>query len=490
METWAAWIYEHYQALLPAVLAPLHFLVMFIAAAHVVLTKRDARAAIGWTGVIVLTPFIGSILYFMLGINRIERKARKLRGKIGPAESSPGLEHCSQSQLEAIIKPYAPNLVGLTDFVRKVVEEPLLGGNKITPLIGGDVAYREMLSAIDDAQISIGMETYIFDNDKAGKLFADAFCRARERGVEVRVLVDDVGSRYTFPSCKRLFRERNIPFALFLRSLIPWQLQYTNMRNHRKILTIDGKIGFTGGMNIREGHMESSSSKHPVGDLHFRLDGPIVGQLQECFAADWEFCTNEHLQGYEWFPQLNECGVSLARGIADGPELIFDKIQLTLQGAIDCAQKSLTIVTPYFLPDQPLIIALNVAAMRGVAVTIVLPEHGNLRLVQWAATAQLWQMLQRGCRVFVTPKPFDHTKLVIVDELWTLFGSANWDPRSLRLNFEFNVEAYDRELAQRMTALVEEKMLRGREVTLEEVDARPLWKKLRDGTARLAQPYL
>jgi cardiolipin synthase len=147
-------------------------------------------------------------------------------------------------------------------------------------------------------------------------------------------------------------------------------------------------------------------------------------------------------------------------------------------------------VTPYFLPEQPMISALNVAAMRGVAVHILLPEKNNLTLVQWASTAQLWQMLQRGCRIWLTPPPFDHSKIMVVDGVWSLVGSSNWDARSLRLNFEFNVECYDRDLAAELSGLVQSKRSKARETSLAQVDARPLWMRLRDGVCRLALPYL
>jgi cardiolipin synthase len=163
---------------------------------------------------------------------------------------------------------------------------------------------------------------------------------------------------------------------------------------------------------------------------------------------------------------------------------------LTILGASGCARHTVDIVTPYFLPEQSLITALNVAAMRGVAVNIILPEKNNLKLVQWASTAQLWQVLQRGCRVWLTPPPFDHSKIMVVDGVWSLVGSANWDPRSLRLNFEFNVECYDRDLAAELTALIHAKRAAAREITLAEVDSRPLWRRLRDGVCRLMLPYL
>jgi cardiolipin synthase len=167
-----------------------------------------------------------------------------------------------------------------------------------------------------------------------------------------------------------------------------------------------------------------------------------------------------------------------------------DKIVLTILGAIGCARHTVDIVTPYFLPEQPLITALGVAAMRGVAVNIILPEKNNLRFVQWACMAQLWQVLQRDCRVWLSPPPFDHSKLMVVDGVWSFIGSANWDPRSLRLNFEFNVECYDRDLAGKLTGLIHAKRAVSREITLKEVDSRSIPIRLRDGISRLMLPYL
>ena len=164
---------------------------------------------------------------------------------------------------------------------------------------------------------------------------------------------------------------------------------------------------------------------------------------------------------------------------------------MTLLGAITAARSSVIVVTPYFLPDATLVNTLNVAAMRGVQVDILLPAEDNLRVVQWASTAQLWQVLERGCRVWLTPPPFDHTKLMVVDGAWVLLGSSNWDPRSLRLNFEFDLECYDRGLAESLQRwLRDERLRQARPVTLAEVDGRSLPVRLRDGLARLLSPYL
>jgi cardiolipin synthase len=253
---------------------------------------------------------------------------------------------------------------------------------------------------------------------------------------------------------------------------------------------VDGKTGFTGGINIYEGNCLELQPRHPVQDLHFRVTGPVVAELQEVFADDWAFCTGELLQGEPWFSAVEPEGPVLARGIASGPDEDFEKLRLTILGAIACARSSILVVTPYFLPDASLIAVLNTAARRGIQVDIVLPAENNLALVKWASTALLWQVLEHGCRVWLSPPPFDHTKLMLVDELWTLLGSANWDPRSLRLNFEFNVECYNRELAASLTDLVRSKIKQARPVSLADVDGRSVATKLRDGVARLFSPYL
>ena len=481
---------EFFQTIWPYLFAAGHILIMCVASAHVVLTKRDVRAAIGWVGIIWLTPYFGSIIYLLLGINRIHRRARILRRGQSLRDLSPALRQAGEDALYRALGDEAEHLAPLSPYIGRLTKLPLLDGNRVVPLFGGQAAYAEMLAAIDAAQTSIALMTYIFDNDQLGRRFIEALARAKDRGCQVRLLIDDVGARYTWPTIKGLVREHGIKFATFMPTLLLGKLHYTNLRLHRKIMIVDGRIGFTGGMNIRGGHLCEPGSPHQIRDTHFRLDGPIVAHLREVFALDWEFSTGEPLEGDAWFPPLEFAGNTLCRGIADGPEQDFDKTRLTLLGAIGCARSSIEIVTPYFVPDQPLISALNVAAMRGVSVNIVIPEKNNLRLVQWACTAQLWQVLQRGCRVWLAQPPFDHSKIMIVDGVWSLIGSANWDARSLRLNFEFNVECYDRELASMLSIVVAEKRAAGREITLAEVDGRPPWMRLRDGLARLAAPYL
>lgn len=480
MSEWFAtyWPY-HLSGLGAAVLA-------VAAAVHAILYKREVRAAIGWVGLIWLVPFLGALLYGLLGINRIERKALALRGRRGPRQA---IVEVAPVSSEEVASRYGSERGELAQLVGRATHRILLPGNHITPLAEGDRAFPAMLEAIGAAQRSITLTAFIFDNDSVGREFAEALAAAAERGVAIRVLIDAAGVRYKRPPIHRLLRRLGLPVALFM-PIVFARLLHLNLRNHRKVLVIDGSVAFTGGMNLREGHRLERKPRHPVRDLHFRVEGPVVAQLQGVFAEDWEFSSGEVLAGEPWFPRLAPQGPSLARAISDGPDEDLDRMHWTLLGAIATARRSVRIVTPYFLPEQPLMTALDVAAMRGVEVDIVLPEWGNLRIVRWAMWAHYARVLDYGCRVWLTPPPFDHTKLLVVDDEWSLFGSTNWDPRSLRLNFELNVEAYDRELAKQLGTMIDERIARARRLELAELAQRSLPLRLRDGIARLLSPYL
>ena len=472
----------------PHVTAALALVMSLVASGHAIIYKRDARAAIGWVGLIWVAPVVGALLYVLLGINRIKRKAAAMGDRVR-CHFSPAVSLPDEATIRVALQD-RPHLRSLLRLVDTLTDRPLVPGNRVTPLADGDSAFPAMLAAIDAAEHSVNLSTYIFDNDPAGRTFCDALGNATARGVEVRVLIDAVGARYSFPSMERPLRHRGVRTARFLPTAVPWRLPYMNLRNHRKLLVIDGKVGFTGGMNIRQGHLVGKNPPHPIRDLHFRLDGPVVGHLQEVFVEDWHYATHEILDGDGFFPPLDLKGPVLARGISDGPDEDLGKLRWSLLGAVACAQSSIRILTPYFIPDSAAITALNVAAMRGIAVDIVLPETNNLALVKWASRSLFWQLLEGGCRIHLSEGPFDHTKLVIVDGLWSLIGSANWDPRSLRLNFEFDVECYDAGLADELNAVFAHKLVRSREVTLRDVDARGLGARLRDGMARLFSPYL
>jgi cardiolipin synthase len=223
-----------------------------------------------------------------------------------------------------------------------------------------------------------------------------------------------------------------------------------------------------------------------VRDTHFRLDGPVVEQLVEAFADDWLFQTGEKLLNEDWFPALESVGQAIARVVTSGPDEDLEQIEFVALHAMSCARHSIRVVTPYFLPPEVLTTALGLAAMRGVRVDIVLPERSNHTLLDWARRVPLKQLLEAGCHIWLRPAPFDHSKLMTIDDSWSLIGSANWDTRSFRLNFELTVEIQDESFAR----LLAEVTRSGRELLLAELDRDSLPQRLRNNAARLLQPYL
>lgn len=485
----------------PLLIGAVGVLLSAVASVHAITTKREVRAAIGWVGLVWLVPFLGATIYAVAGVNRIRRRGGRIRqqmrrlqpeGAASPRATQshregPPLESNGDERREVVERRRA--LAGVVHTGAEVTGLPLTEGNDVQALVDGDEAYPAMLEAIDGAQHTIGLSTYIFDQDEAGEPFVEALAAAKDRGVEVRVLLDAVGALYSRPRTPQILSGRGIRNATFLRSLLPWRAPFINLRNHRKLLVVDGRVGFTGGLNIRAGCL-SSHGPLSTQDVHFRLEGPVVAHLSEAFAGDWIFTTQERLQGPGWFPEVEHCGDIAARGIADGPDEDFEALHWTLLAALATAQRSIRIVTPYFLPDQTLVAALNLAALRGVTVDIVVPEENNLRLVGWAMMGQIRQVLKFGCRVWLSAPPFDHSKLMVVDGAWTLFGSANWDPRSLRLNFEFDVETYDESFAAAVEELIWQKIEASRRLGVEEVDGWSWPTRIRNGLAWLGSPYL
>ncbi len=451
------------------------------AAGHALINKRDPRAALGWIVVSLTIPLAGPLLYYFFGINRIRTRAKTLPGLGGSI-------HRRQSTVpsKVDIPLEFSELAGISGAVSNF---DLTTGNSIEILHNGEQTYPAMLREIEAAKSHLFLSTYIFETNQTGRDFIDALARAAERGVETRVIIDGVGRLYSRPRADRLLAKRGVNVARFLppRAIPP--SVHVNLRNHRKILLIDGRVAFTGGMNIGDRHLaDRSDNPDRVVDAHFRLVGPVVGQLQRVFLDNWSFVTG---RAVDCFPvdDRKTAGPAKCRTILEGPDEDLDKLLSILVGAISAARRKVAIMTPYFIPPRELVGALQAAALRGVDVTVILPGKNNLPFVSWASRNMLWEILQRGVHVFLQPPPFVHTKLFLVDGHYVQIGSANIDPRSLRLNFEMVVEVYDREFAQTINRHFESVRKRSREITLEEVDSRPLPVRIRDGLAWLMSPY-
>jgi cardiolipin synthase len=480
------------QSLIPLLAALLHLSLALAVTLHALLTRRNVSATVAWIGLAWLTPIIGASLYLMLGINRIQRAGVALDLKTAwQREHQRAGSHVAA--IGSTAGPDAPSslaLAGINRLARQTTGNALLAGNAITPLIDGDETYPAMLAAIETAHRSITLVTYIFDVDVVGRTFADALVRAQQRGVAVRVLIDAVGGRYSHDSMVVYLRRYGVKAAAFLPPRFTGLLAHANLRNHRKIMVIDGAYGFTGGMNIRAAHWLARQPKFPVRCLHFSVRGPIVADMQRAFAIDWAFSTGEALLGETWFAPATECGPVLARGISDGPDGDIDHMRHVMLGALACARQRVAIVTPYFLPDEVLLTTLQITALRGVKVDIVVPARSNLPLMDWAMRQQWSPLLAAGCRVHLSPPPFDHAKMFLVDDDWSLIGSTNWDARSLRLNFEYNLECHDTQLVAELNALLQQRMSAAASLEAAVLERQPLAGQLRDRLAGLLSPYL
>ncbi|HNQ21757.1 MAG TPA: phospholipase D-like domain-containing protein [Phycisphaerae bacterium] len=524
-----------------------------IAAAHAIMYKRDSRSAAIWMILSWALPLAGPWLYWVFGVNRLERQAVRQRGHRGRDFVAPlciDVPDWEQTAPEVV-----GHLAPLRRAAERVTRLPLLPGNAVEPLHAGEQAYPRMLAAIEHAEHSVTLASYIFDWDEVGHSFVAALEAAARRGVRVHVLVDGIGALGNGSRMGRLLLKSGAEVAAFFPLRFPFGRLRINLRNHRKILVVDGRVGFTGGMNISARHLLGTPSRPPlppggrgqgegadapaivdcrlsiapggpdavrgqptdvtplppggegrvrgatfgasglpasrrVEDLHFQLTGPVVAELQHTFVEDWALVTGEVLTGDAYFPPLAPGGPALCRGISSGPDEDFETIHWIMQAALGAARDSVRIATPYFVPTSALISAMVLAALRGVRITLLLPGLVDRPFMRWAADAYLWQLLEHGVHIRRRPPPFVHTKLMIVDDRWTLLGSANLDRRSFRLNFEFNVEAYDVQLAQQLGTWMDALAAASEPVTLEQMDSRPPWRRIRDGTVKLFSPYL
>lgn len=472
-ELWRGWLHARADVTL-GIGVVLAIVVTF----HVLLRKREVTSAVGWIGLVWFAPILGAISYFVLGINRVKRRARQLHKQ--PTDRGSRIEQSSLLVTD--------DLAPLDRSIGRITARPLVAGTVAGIYHNGDEAYPAMLAAIAAANSSIGMSSYIFRDDSWGGQFIGALAEANRRGVAVRVLIDGFGGGWLLSRAYRRLRRNGVAAARFMHSPLPWRMPFLNLRSHRKVLVVDGSVGFTGGMNIGDENVMATAPKSPVQDIHFRIEGPIVAQLTGAFLADWAFATNEDLGGDAWLPANRKLAGAPARVISSGPDQDIEKVEFAILQAIACARASIAVMTPYFLPDESLLSALAMAAMRGVAVDIVVPQTSDHPWIDWATRANIGPLLSNDVRIWRCPPPFRHSKLMVVDDEWCLIGSSNWDIRSFRLNFELCVEIYERDLAAALNGVMLQ--CRGPALTEADLDRRPLPVCLRDAAARLMLPYL
>jgi cardiolipin synthase len=452
--------------------------IFLLVAGHVLMHKREPRNASFWLLLVFFLPFAGFVLYWLLGVNRVKRKARRRSWAAGPGAK--GTAH-----------PAPTSLAALRRAGDHICQYPATGGNRISPLANGDQAYPAMLTAIRGAKRSLALLTYIFDNDGIGRVFCRELVLAAKRGVKVRVLVDGIGAwglgrqlHRDLEACHHGRMTAFWPKGRFLKN------PGINLRIHRKILVADGRLGFTGSINISDRHL-SQNGRDPVSrDLHFKVEGPVVAHLADTFARDWELADKERLTGDDWFPKLKPVGPLVARGVPSGPDQDLEKVYELLLAGLRSAKKSVDLVTPYFIPDFTILAALRAASFAGVKVRILMPRHSDFAFLRWAARAYLWELLEAGVEILEVEGGFVHSKLMVVDGNWAMLGSANLDPRSFRLNFEFNLAVEGVELPGKLKPYVDYLAAGALHVTQAGLRREPLPSRLRNMAFKLFSPYL
>ena len=407
----------------------------------VIMQRKESGATLAWIMAIVLVPFVGLLAFWIFGTTRLRlrrRKRRRIEARLAPALNK--LQ--AQSPTDPAAGWLPPSLLKLTENLDETGPQP---GNEVTLLREGQAAFDALEAAIDSSRHHVHLVYYIWEPDRTGARLRDALMRAARRGVEIRLLLDDVGSRSARRGFFQALIEAGGRVERFLRvNPLSRQLGLNN-RNHRKIVVVDGETGFTGGMNVGDVY---AGLGEPWRDLHARIRGPVVHSLQEIFCQDWYQSTGDDLVNADYFPKISGVGHVWAQILASGPaDERWRAIYALLFGAITLARRRVWIVTPYFVPDPPFVMALQTAALRGVDVRLLLPGRSDHPLVLRAGRSFQDELLVAGVRIFELHGTMPHAKTVTIDGMVSTLGSANMDQRSFRLNFEANVFFFDADVA-------------------------------------------
>ncbi|MBI5495616.1 MAG: cardiolipin synthase [Deltaproteobacteria bacterium] len=469
----------------------LHAVLAVWANGHVLLTRREPTAAILWLIVITLVPVAGPVLYGLGGLMRVRRRHHLKGSRRAVLKERYASLALAEERRRRHLGQAPANVQLLSDAVGRISGRPLLTGNRLDLLVNGEQAYPRMLEAIESATATVHLFSYIYDEDEVGRQFTAALAAAARRGVEVRLLVDAVGAHDTDDDLFQDARTAGAKVARFRPLRLTRWRRGLHFRNHRKILVVDGLLGFTGGMNISERYLaDRHANPARCRDFQVRVEGPVVGQLQEVFMEDWFDATGEELLADRYYPPASAAGDALCRVVTSSPVGESERIQAIFFQALCCARERLEIMTPYFIPDSGTLAGLRGAVQRGVHVDVLLPGMGDSPFVQRAALGTLPEVMSWGVNVFLRQPPFIHAKALVLDRAWAMVGSANWDARSFRFNDECNLEVIDPAFAAALESAMAAERGASRRYSVDEWHARPLGARLSERMAALFGPTL
>jgi len=432
------------QSLLYFIGVTLMWVVVVVAIVHVVMDNRQPAKTMAWALVILFVPVVGLVLYLFFGVNQRRERLVSQRS-LDQLTKRSMLEFVGQQNLRAPER--YRQLVDL--FVNQNFSLPFQG-NQTDIMTDGYAFVPELLKDIAEARHHIHIDMYIFEDDPLGNLMADALIDRSRQGVCVRVIYDDVGCWNVSRRFFERMREEGIEVAAFLPVRFPSFTSKVNYRNHRKLIVIDGKTGYVGGMNIALRYVSTEWR-----DTMLRLTGGIVYSLQRAFLVDWYFVDGTLITDHIYYPPTpathqptsTPC---LAQLVTSGPTTPYPEIMQGYVRAIVAARRYVYIETPYFLPNEPVLFALKTAAVAGVDVRVMCPRRSDAKFIEWASRSYLREVCEAGVKVYLYEGGFLHSKLMVCDDSLTTCGSTNVDFRSFENNFEANVFVYDEGLALRM----------------------------------------
>lgn len=459
-----------------------------LAMVPVVLRKRRPTVALAWLLVLFMLPIIGLCMYLLVGETRLgKRRARRYAEARRVVETVPHREMHKPHVVEPRIRAEQRDLVRLAE---RLSHMPVLGGNNVEMYARGGEMIEALLRDIASAKNHVHLLYYIFASDTTGFRIADALAEAVRRGVTCRVLVDDGGSKFMFAKVEAAMRSAGVQVRRMLPVSIPRMLlSRLDVRNHRKLAVIDGTIAYVGSQNIiDEGCLPGRASEWR--DLTVRVVGPAVIALQTVFTEDWYAETDEHLEGPEIYPPpAVSSGVALQIA-PSGPDTTREAFGHIIVSAIHESRERVTITTPYFVPDEPTLQALRIAALRGVEVEIVVPLRSDARVVDAACRAYFDALLEVGISVYRHSPGILHSKSLTVDDSFALIGSGNLDIRSFALNYELNILMYGQRVTEQLRRHQLAYLSESAIVSPKEWANRPFLPRMIDGCANLLSPLL
>lgn len=461
-----------------------HDLIVIAVVPFVLLRRQNPAVTIAWIFAILLMPFVGAVAYLIFGNSRIARRAH--------ARGRHRLKHRVRAPAEFanIASPIdVRGQLQLFRLLERINTCPAVAGNKVCIYTDMAENYAHQLDAIRGARHHVHIEYYIFQPDAIGERFRDELIAAARRGVEVRFLYDSLGSLYLHGSWLREMQQAGIETAGFI-PLNPLTRRWIfNFRNHRKIVVVDGTLAFMGGANIGKEYLGEGDIKDWA-DTHLRIEGPAVRQLQRVFAEDWAFAGGKVLTSEEHFPELEPRGSVVAQVVPGGPDARVPVYHQLYFSAVANAVQQVRITTPYFVPSESVLTAIETAALRGVDVEILLPGISTKFFVQTASRAYYEELLDAGVKIYEFQPGFMHSKYITVDGRWSVVGTANFDNRSMRLNFEIGLALYDAELTIQLDRTFDENRARSLRIDRDQWRRRPAARRIFENSVSLFSPIL